>query len=74
MATPQEIQRNARFHQLLFELENLNETLVASSAQLTAIANQCLQIRNHLNQLKATAPSPNPNPVPEIDPKSDNGG
>jgi hypothetical protein len=58
VSTPQEIQRNAQFQQLLGGLEQLNEMLVTHTAQLTAIANQGLQIRQHLQQLKGTAPTP----------------
>lgn len=60
MVTPQETQRNAQFQQLLGTLEQVNEMLVTVSTQLTGIANQALQIRQHLQQLKAAAPPPNP--------------
>lgn len=58
MSTPQEIQRNVQFNQLLFGLENLNEALVQSSSQLGAIASQLLNMRQHLSQLKSLAPAP----------------
>ena len=56
MPTPQEIQRNAQFQQLLASLDQISEVLVTNSSQLTAIANQAIQIRQHLQQLKAAAP------------------
>ena len=56
MPTTQEIQRSTQFQQLLGTLEQVNEALVTSSSQLTAIANQLLQIRQHFQQLKAVAP------------------
>ena len=58
MSTSQEIQRNVQFQQLLGALEQVNEALVNSSSQLTAISSQLLQIRQHLQQLKAVAPTP----------------
>lgn len=58
MATQQEVQRDVQFQQLMASMEQVQEMLVNSSSQLTAIANQALQIRQHLQQLKANAPAP----------------
>ena len=75
MSTPQEIQRNAQFQQLLGTLDQVNEMLVTMGTQATGIANQALQIRQHLQQLKAAAPAADhpgypSKPDPEIDPTS----
>lgn len=58
MNSPQDTS-HAQFHQLLVALDQINELLVTSSSQLTAIASQALQIRQHLLQLKSVAPTPN---------------
>lgn len=67
MPTSQEIQRNTQFQQLLGTLEQINEALVTSSSQLTAIANQLLQMRQHFQQLKAVAPPPEHPGYPTMD-------
>lgn len=71
MSTPQEIQRNAQFQQLLGTLEQVNEALVTTSSQLSAASTQLLQIRQHLQQLKGVAPPPN---HPGYDTKPENEG
>lgn len=54
--TPQETQRNVQFQQLMASTDAIAEVLVVSTSQLTAISNQLLQVRQHLQNLKACAP------------------
>lgn len=66
MSTPQEIQRNTQFQQLLGTLIQVNEALVTTSSQLSSAAIQLLQIRQHLQQLKDAAPTPDHPGYPSI--------
>jgi hypothetical protein len=58
MPTSEEIQKDLQFRNLVGSLEQVNEMLVNSSNQLSAIASSLLNLRQHLAQIKALMPPP----------------